>query len=151
MQNVEYHDHIRRADQQAPPPISAPSGRNAMARWISWVSNDRFSGWTCSDCGWDYALPSLLADPQAKAAFDRLAAAKFRAHACSEYSMRVTPLQDTFAERARKLIIRGFKPKDAAEITRDEIIFENRNDPAAAEKARKDAEDFLVRVKGGLI
>jgi len=49
------------------------------------------------------------------------------------------------------LVIRGFKPKDAADITLDEIIFEHRNDPQVAEKARKDAEDFLIRVKGGLI
>ncbi|HUJ93718.1 MAG TPA: hypothetical protein VLW84_00525 [Terriglobales bacterium] len=122
-----------------------------MSRWITWVSNEGFTGWTCSECGWDYAIPSLLSDPQAKAAFDRLASAKFRAHTCSDHSPRLTPLQDSFAERARKLVIRGFKPKDAADITLDEIIFEHRNDPQVAEKARKDAEDFLIRVKGGLI
>ena len=58
---------------------------------------------------------------------------------------------ESFAARARKLVTRGFKPKDAAEITLQEIIFENRNDPVAVKKARADAEDFLRRVKDGII
>ena len=58
---------------------------------------------------------------------------------------------DSFAERARKLVIRGFKPKDAAEITLQEIVFESRNDPGIAARAAADAEDFLRRVKDGLI
>jgi hypothetical protein len=32
-----------------------------------------------------------------------------------------------------------------------EIVFENRSNPAAAKKARDDAEDFLRHVKDGLI
>jgi len=47
--------------------------------------------------------------------------------------------------------VRGFKPKDAVEITLQEIMFEHRGDPATIEKARVDAEDFLRRVKEGLI
>ena len=58
---------------------------------------------------------------------------------------------ESFAARARKLVTRGFKPKDAAQITLQEITFENRNDPSAAKKAQADAEDFLRRVKDGLI
>ncbi len=58
---------------------------------------------------------------------------------------------DSFADRARKLVLRGFKPKDAAEITLQEIVFESRNDPHVVEKAQQDAEDFLRRVKEGLI
>ena len=58
---------------------------------------------------------------------------------------------ESFAARARKLVTRGFKPKDAAEITLQEIIFENRNDPVAVKKARTEAEDFLRRVKDGII
>jgi hypothetical protein len=58
---------------------------------------------------------------------------------------------ESFAARARKLVTRGFKPKDAAQITLQEITFENRNDPKAASKAQADAEDFLRRVKDGLI
>ena len=44
------------------------------------------------------------------------------------------------AARARKLVTRGFKPKDAAQITLQEITFENRNDPKAAQKAQADAD-----------
>ena len=58
---------------------------------------------------------------------------------------------DSFADRARKLVVRGFKPKDAAEITLQEIVFESRNDPSIAARAAADAEDFIKRVKEGRI
>jgi len=47
--------------------------------------------------------------------------------------------------------MRGFKPKDAAQITLQEIMFEQRNDPSLVKRAQNDAEDFLRRVKEGLI
>jgi hypothetical protein len=47
--------------------------------------------------------------------------------------------------------MRGFKPKDAVEITLQEMMFEHRENPKLMEKARVDAEDFLRRVKEGLI
>ena len=47
--------------------------------------------------------------------------------------------------------MRGFKPKDAAEITMQEIIFESRDDPDIARKVQIEAKDFLQRVKEGLI
>lgn len=122
-----------------------------MSRWITWTSDEQLAGWACSQCDWTYELPALLTDPQAKSAFDRLASAKFKAHDCSAYGVRAAPIQDRFAERARKLVVRGFNAKDAAEITRQEIEFEHRNDSAAAEQAHRDAADFLRRVKGGLI
>jgi hypothetical protein len=94
----------------------------------------------------------LLTDPDAKSAYDRLAAVKFRQHDCAAHGQRgATPAEEGFAERARKLVVRGFKPKDAAEITIQEILLEHRNEPGAAERARRDAEDFLRRVKDGLI
>ena len=46
---------------------------------------------------------------------------------------------------------RGFKPKDAMEITLQEMMFEHRGDPKFIEKAQKEAEDFMRRVKAGLI
>ena len=49
------------------------------------------------------------------------------------------------------MIMRGFKPKDAAEIAVREIIFENRDDPGIARKVQIEAQDFLRRVKEGLI
>jgi hypothetical protein len=58
---------------------------------------------------------------------------------------------DSFTERARKLIVRGFKPKDAADITLQEIVFESRNDPDIAARAAAEAQNFMKRVKDGLI
>ncbi len=55
------------------------------------------------------------------------------------------------ARGGRSLIMRGFKPKDAAEITVREIIFENRDDPDIARRVQIEAKDFLQRVKEGLI
>ena len=45
----------------------------------------------------------------------------------------------------------GFKPKDAAEITAKEIMFENHDDPDIARKVQIEVNDFLRRVKEGLI
>jgi len=47
--------------------------------------------------------------------------------------------------------MRGFTPKNAVEMTIREIIFEDRGDPRIIEKAHVDAEDFIRRVKEGLI
>jgi len=100
----------------------------------------------------------LLSGKEAKAAYDRLAAVKFREHKCeAETGLPATkqePRQGadpTFAERARKLIVRGYKPKDAVELVVEETALENRNDPRIMEKARADAEDFLLKVRKGLI
>jgi hypothetical protein len=57
----------------------------------------------------------------------------------------------SFADRARGLVLRGFKPKDAADVTLQEILLEYRNDPKMMEQARADAADFLRRIKDGLI
>jgi hypothetical protein len=93
-----------------------------------------------------------LSEGEARAAFDRLAAQKFQEHDCSAHGTRASAMEsDSFADRARKLVIRGFKPKDAAEITLQEIVFESRNDPGVAARAAADAEDFLKRVKDGRI
>ncbi len=123
-----------------------------MGRRLTWVSHQRLTGWACSQCGWTFPVPSLLTDPEAKSAYDRLASGKFQDHDCAIYGPP-TQLADSdgFSARARKLVTRGFKPKDAAEITLREIIFENRDNEAAAKKAQADAEDFLRHVKDGLI
>jgi len=123
-----------------------------MGRWLTWVSHQRLTGWACSQCGWTFPVPSLLTDKEAKSAYDRLASAQFQNHDCAAHGQPLPPSgSESFAERARKLVTRGFKPKDAAQITLQEIAFENRNDPTAAKKAQADAEDFLRRVKDGLI
>jgi hypothetical protein len=123
-----------------------------MTRWLSWVSDRRLTGWTCSQCGWAFPVPALLTDPEAKNTYDRLANTRFQEHDCAAHGPRVdTGGEETFAERARKLVMRGFKPKDAVEIILQEITLEYRNDKAKMEKARGDADDFLRRVKSGLI
>ena len=58
---------------------------------------------------------------------------------------------EDFATRARRLVMRGFEPKDAVEITLREISSECKSDPSAIKKAEQDAEIFLHRVKEGLI
>lgn len=123
-----------------------------MARWLTWVSDPHRQGWTCSQCEWMSPLPSLLSDPEAKGAYDRLSAARFQEHDCAKYPRRIKLASDySFAERARNLVSRGFKPKDAVEITLQELQLEHRNEPQKIEQARADAEEFLRRVKEGLI
>ena len=123
-----------------------------MAKWLSWVSDHRLTGWTCSQCSWTFPVPSMLSDPEAKSAYDRLAAAKFQEHDCAKHGPRPSfGEEETFAERARKLVMRGFKPKDAIEIVLQEITLEHRHDAKKMEQARNDAEDFLRKVKSGLI
>ena len=123
-----------------------------MARWLTWVSHQRRQGWACSQCEWHFPVPSLLADPDAKSAYDRLAAVKFQDHDCAEHGQSAAPaVSASFADRARSLVLRGFKPKDAADITLQEILLEHRNDPKMMEQARAEAQDFLRRMKDGLI
>jgi hypothetical protein len=123
-----------------------------MGKFLTWVSDQQFQGWACSQCEWNCPIPTLLTDPEAKSAFDRLASAKFMGHDCTEHGKRIKQVDSGgFAERARKLVIRGFKPKDAADITLQEIMLEHRNEPGVEKRARADAEDFLRRVKDGLI
>jgi len=123
-----------------------------MGRWLTWISNQHLQGWACSQCDWAFPVPALLTDPEAKNAYDRLASVKFQDHSCADHGQRSSATeQEGFADSARKLVMRGFKPKDAVELILQEIMLENRSDPKAVERARADAEDFLRRVKQGLI
>ena len=120
-------------------------------RSLTWVSDKHLTGWACSACDWTFPLPSLLSDPEAKKAYDRLASAKFQRHDCATQPQPVASLDpDTFIARAKGLVMRGFKPKDAAEIVSREIMFENHDDPDIARKVQIEALDFLRRVKEGL-
>jgi hypothetical protein len=93
-------------------------------------------------------------------AYTRLAAVKFREHKCEAETSFSAATQVTkrdadtaFAERARMLIKRGYKPKVAVELVLHEILHESGhgNDPRIMERARADAEEFLLRVRRGLI
>jgi hypothetical protein len=123
------------------------------ARELTWTSNHSFHGWTCSQCEWNSPLPTLLHDPEAKTAFDRLAAGKFRDHECSDHLSRLSSADDadSFTPRIRKLVTQGFKPKDAVELFLQEIALEYRNQPKVLAQAKADGEDFLRRVRAGLI
>ena len=128
-----------------------------MGRSLIWIE-DANGGWACSSCRWRFPVPTLLTGKEAKAAYDRLAAVKFREHKCeSDISLPAATQEirrdadPTFAERARKLIVQGYKPKDAVELVVEETALEHRNDPRIMEKARADAEDFLLKVRRGLI
>jgi hypothetical protein len=123
-----------------------------MGRWLIWVAHQHPQGWACSQCEWSFSIPTLLTDAEAKNAYDRLAAAHFGEHDCTKYARRAkTSERESVAQRARNLVVRGFRPKDAVEITLREIKFEHRDDPTVIEKAQVEAEEFLRRVKEGLI
>ena len=123
------------------------------ARELIWTSHRTFQGWTCSQCDWNYPVPTLLTDADARTAYDRLAAAKFREHSCADHMARLELAegQDSFTGRIRKLIKQGFKPKDAVELFLQEVQLEYRNDPKTLARAKAEGEDFLRRLKAGLI
>jgi hypothetical protein len=123
------------------------------ARELVWTSNRTFQGWTCSQCEWNYPLPTLLSDADARTAYDRLAAAKFREHKCADHLARLEMVEaaDSFTGRIRKLVKQGFKPKDAVELFLQEVALEYRNDPKTLARAKAEGEDFLRRMKAGLI
>src|ERR1700694_4492071 len=56
-----------------------------------------------------------------------------------------------FAAHIRKLVAQGFKPKDAVEIFLQEVMLEHRNEPKVLEQARTAGDDFLRRVRNGLL
>ncbi|HEV3511807.1 MAG TPA: hypothetical protein VGS05_08905 [Candidatus Sulfotelmatobacter sp.] len=122
------------------------------ARQMVWTSRHTFQGWTCSQCDWNYPLPTMLADPEARTAYDRLAAGKFHQHKCADHLARLGgPDQESFTPRIRRLVAQGFKPKDAVELFLQEVALEYRNQPKVLAQAKADGEDFLRRVKAGLI
>ncbi|MGA8150084.1 MAG: hypothetical protein WB952_03985 [Terriglobales bacterium] len=121
-------------------------------RVMTWVTDPGFQGWVCSRCDWNYPLPTLLSDPSAKTAYDRLAAGKFRQHACENYPSRQKSSEPaSFTARIRSLVGQGFKPKDAVEILLQEVALEYRNDEKMIARARADGEDFLRRMREGLM
>lgn len=128
-----------------------------MARQLVWIDEPQASGWSCTNCRWRFPVPTLLSDPEAKRAYDRLASLKFSEHTCdttpvSHHEGVANPSSEpSFADRVRKLIKVGYKPKDAVAIALDDIALEHRNDSRAMAKAKAEAEDFLRRVREGRI
>jgi hypothetical protein len=120
-------------------------------RALVWVANDAFNGWICSQCEWNSPLPTLLAASDAKAAYDRLAEGKFRQHSCEHFRPRMQAPEAGYMSRLKKLVSQGFKPKDAVEILLQEVELETRSDQRIMQQARQDGEDFLRRVRQGLL
>ena len=123
-----------------------------MARSMIWVADPDFHGWICSDCEWNSAIPALLGDPEARSAFDRLSSGKFRDHNCSDFLKRnFSPRAASVTERMRNLVKRGYKPKDAADLVLQEISLEYRQQTGILKQAQDEAQDFLRRVREGII
>src|SRR5271157_133126 len=122
-----------------------------MERSLIWIEGDA-EGWGCSNCRWRFPVPTLLSGKEAVAAYDRLAAMKFREHTCEAETSPSAAIQETkrradtpFAERARTLVKRGYTPKVAVDLVLQETEVEHGNDPRVMAKARADGEDFLQR------
>jgi hypothetical protein len=91
-------------------------------------------------------------------AYDRATDAKFRERQRPAESKPSTQEEDAqrdagtaLADRARILIKRGYTPKVAVELVLHEMEFEQGKNSRSMERARADAEDFLMRARRGLI
>lgn len=125
-------------------------------RALIWIDVEPRQGWACSACNWSFPVPTLLSDPQARAAYDRLAAARFREHQCATAVVdRTRGTTETsvasVAERARALVKKGYKPKDAVQLVLEEMQLEFSAQPRVMEQARKEAEIFLDKIRRGMI
>ena len=124
----------------------------AKSRELLWTVERNFQGWICSLCEWNDPIPTLLNDPEAKTAYDRLAAGKFRQHKCSDHLARLNRGgTESFTARIRKMVSHGFKPKDAVELLLQEVAIEYPNQPKMQAQAKAEGEDFLRRLRAGLI
>jgi hypothetical protein len=155
--HVEHHGPREKYSREVVPLVEfgakdQRSLEEKTARELIWTSHHSFQGWTCSQCEWNYPLPTLLHDPEARTAYDRLATAKFREHKCADQLRRLAvPDHESFTPRIRKLVSQGFKPRDAVDLFLQEVALEYRNQPKTLARAKEDGEDFLRRVKAGLI
>ncbi len=125
--------------------------RSTNSRELVWNVDRNFQGWICSQCEWNSPIPTLLNDPEAKTAFDRLAILKFRDHKCEDHLRRLMPASESFTSRIRKMVSRGYKPKDAVELMLQEVQLECRSQPKVLAQAQSEADDFLRRLRAGLI
>lgn len=104
------------------------------------------------------AIRSAVRDLPETDAGDQLAGARLRKqHSESETGVS-TPGQATewntgtsFADRARMLIKRGYTPKVAVELVLHELEVEQGNNSRIMDKAHSDAEEFLAKLRRGVI
>src|SRR5438128_6157422 len=97
-----------------------------MARVLTWVSDQQLTGWACSACDWNFPLPSLLSDPEAKKAYDRLASAKFQRHDCATHQPVASLIPKALFPLPKGLLCAGFRPKKPLKMAAGEISFENK-------------------------
>ena len=124
---------------------------------LIWIEGQE-SGWACSNCAWKCPVPAQPGGEEAKRAFHGIAAARFSEHICGGVA-GPSPLPPSaqsqtdhaLVGRARMLIMRGYKPQDAVELVLRETELENSNDPRVLAEIRAQADDFLLRVRQGLI
>ena len=123
-----------------------------MNRSAIWITVANFRGWGCSECDWNYPVPTLLSEREAMSAYDRLSLAKFRDHECAEHPpRRASATAPSITERIRRLAARGYKPKDAIDLVLQEVQLEFRDTPEVLQAAHEEAEEFLRRVRKGII
>ena len=126
-----------------------------MVPTLVWIDDPENNGWACSSCSWKYPVPTFLSSPEARKAYDRLAASTFREHVCelpvTHQDIEDTSTAPTFTKRVMKLVKVGYKPKDAVQIALDDVALEHRNDPTVMAQARVEAQEFLQRVREGSI
>lgn len=112
-------------------------------------------GWACDRCNWRFPAPFSLDDDEAKGAYKRFATVNFRSHKCqaeTDIAKSRAPgfnQENDFAGRARMLIMRGYKPKDAVEAVMRELTAECNNDGQALKKLRAEAEQFMLKIQQG--
>jgi hypothetical protein len=59
-----------------------------MARELVWVEKERFQGWVCSACGWEFKSPGPLVGrtiEEMKCAYERQRDEGFKAHDCAQH------------------------------------------------------------------
>ncbi|MGA2920212.1 MAG: hypothetical protein ABSE28_03845 [Candidatus Sulfotelmatobacter sp.] len=126
-----------------------------MKRSLIWTEGNA-TGWSCSNWQWRFVLPTQLSGEKAIGTYDRLAAAKFHEHTCEppvtgSATATKHDANSSFIDRARMLILRGYKPKDAVELVLQEMAIEWGSHSETMEKVRAAAEEFLSRIRLGLI
>ena len=126
-----------------------------MRRFLIWIYEAQSKGWGCSNCYWRFPLPTLLQDEEARKAYDRLGATRFKEHVCKDTSSNgqttISSSAPTVAESARVLVMRGYKPKDAGALVLADVTLECRNDPKVMAQAKAEGEKFLRKLREGII
>jgi hypothetical protein len=64
-----------------------------MGRELVWVEKERFHGWACSACGWEFRASGPLVGEtieEMKRAYERERDEAFKVHVCAKFPKRPT-------------------------------------------------------------